>query len=363
DLLGRRQVLFEPDEIRPRLRGRRVLVTGAAGSIGSEICRQVAACDPQSLVLADIDENGLHQLWRTLRRTHGQLRVVPEVTDIRDAPRVMQLGLEHRPELVLHAAAHKHVPLLERCPEEAVKNNIFGCANVLRMAEEVGAERFVLISTDKAVHPSSVMGATKRVAELVVRRHGLHSATQAAVVRFGNVLGSAGSVVPIFKQQIARGGPVTVTHPECVRFVMTIQEAVGLTLLAGLGMEGELFVLEMGEPIRILDLARLMITLSGGVPDVDVPIVFTGLRPGEKLSEELMTEQEANSARRVRDGVLRVQGLPPPVDLDARLAALAATATVGDRPQLLALLSETAIGYEPPALRLVDTTPAAKDAS
>ena len=365
DLLGRRQVRFDPGEIRPRLRGRRVLVTGAAGSIGSEICRQVAACEPQSLVLADIDENGLHQLWRTLRRTHGQVRVVPEVTDIRDAPRVTQLGVEHRPDFVLHAAAHKHVPLLERCPEEAVKNNVFGCANVLRMAEEVGAERFVLISTDKAVHPSSVMGATKRVAELVVRRHSRDSATRATVVRFGNVLGSAGSVVPIFKQQISRGGPVTVTHPECLRFVMTIQEAVGLTLLAGLGMEGELFVLEMGEPIRILDLARLMITLSGGVPDVDVPIEFTGLRPGEKLREELMTEQEATTARRVSDGVLSVQGAPPPADLDARLAALAAAAAVGDRPRLLALLSETALGYEPAALRLVDTDPAraARDAS
>jgi FlaA1/EpsC-like NDP-sugar epimerase/UDP-N-acetylmuramyl pentapeptide phosphotransferase/UDP-N-acetylglucosamine-1-phosphate transferase len=360
DLLGRRQVRFDPAEILPRLHGRRVLVTGAAGSIGSEICRQVAACEPQSLVLADIDENGLHLLWRTLRRTHGQVKVVPEVVDIRDAPRVTQLGAEHRPEFVLHAAAHKHVPLLERCPEEAVKNNVFGCANVLRMAEGTGAERFVLISTDKAVHPSSVMGATKRVAELVVRCHArAGTSTRATVVRFGNVLGSAGSVVPIFKQQIARGGPVTVTDPDCLRFVMTIQEAVGLTLIAGLGMEGDLFVLEMGEPIRILDVARLMITMSGGVPDVDVPIEFTGLRAGEKLREELMTDEEAMTARRVRDGVLSVESAPAPADLDARLAALAAAAVEGDRPRLLALLSETAVGYEPAPLRLVDADRAA----
>lgn len=359
DLLGRSQVRFEPEEIRPLVGGRRVLVTGAAGSIGSEICRQLAECTPQSLVLADIDENGLHHLLRTLRRTHPHVRVVPEVVDIRDAARVSQLGAEHRPDYVLHAAAHKHVPLMERCPEEAVKNNVFGCANVLRMAEEAAAGRFVLISTDKAVKPSSVMGATKCVAELLVRHHNETGRTRATAVRFGNVLGSAGSVVPIFKAQIARGGPVTVTHPDCLRFAMTIREAVGLSLLAGLGAEGELFVMEMGEPIRILDLARLMITMSGRVPERDVAIEFTGLRPGEKLREELMTEEEARTAEPVGEGVLRVRGAAPPEDFDARLRALAAAAAAGDRRRLAVLLSETVSGYDPPRPRLVEAEPPA----
>jgi FlaA1/EpsC-like NDP-sugar epimerase len=253
--------------------------------------------------------------------------VVPEAVDIQDAARVSQ--------------------------------NVLGCANVLRMAEEISAERFVLVSTDKAVNPSSVMGATKHVAELLVRHRNRAGATRATVVRFGNVLDSAGSVVPIFRQQIARGGPVTVTHPDCLRFVMTLREAVGLTLLAGLGAEGELFVLEMGEPIRILDLARLMITMSGRVPERDVPIEFTGLRPGEKLREELMSEQEAKSAQRVSDGVLRVEGPSPPADLDARLGALAAAAASGDRRRVVVLLSETVLGYEPAGLRLVETDSAA----
>jgi FlaA1/EpsC-like NDP-sugar epimerase/UDP-N-acetylmuramyl pentapeptide phosphotransferase/UDP-N-acetylglucosamine-1-phosphate transferase len=353
DLLGRRPVSFDPAEIQRHLRGRRVLVMGAAGLIGSEMCRQVAECEPQSLALADIDEAGLHLLWRSLRRSHPYLRVVPEIADIRDTARLSQLGAEHRPHYVLHAAAHKYLSLLERCPEEAVKNNVLGCANVLRMAEEASAERFVLVSTDKAVHPSSVMGATMHVAELFVRRRNRAGRVRATAVRFGNVLGGgAGGLVSTLKAQIARGGPVTVTHPDYLRFVMTVREAVGLALLAGLGAEGELFVLEMGEPIRILDLACLMITMSGRVPERDVAIEFTGLRPGEKLHEELMTEEEARSAELVSEGIRRVQASPSPDDFDARLEALAAAATAGDRRRVLRLLSD--FGYDQPSPRPVE---------
>ena len=255
-LLPRHEVRFDEDELDALVRGRRILVTGAAGSIGSEVCRQVAAHAPASLVLADIDENNLYFLYRHLRHAHPELRVEAQVVDIRDEARVEQLLREYRPQDLVHAAAHKHVPLMEYAPEEAVKNNVIGCLNVVTAADRLGVERFVLVSTDKAVNPASVMGATKRVAELLVQQRAAPSKTRFSTVRFGNVLGSAGSVVPLFKEQIARGGPVTVTHPECRRYLMTIPEAVGLVLLAGLGGYGELLILEMGEPIRILDLAR-----------------------------------------------------------------------------------------------------------
>jgi FlaA1/EpsC-like NDP-sugar epimerase len=271
--------------------------------------------------------------------------VVVEVVDIRDAARLRQLGQEHRPQRILHAAAHKHVPLMERNPEEAIKNNVLGCRNVVRMAEAVGAERFVFISTDKAVEPASVMGATKQLAELLVRHHDRRSATRFTVVRFGNVLGSAGSVVPLFKQQIARGGPVTVTDRDCTRFLMTIREAVGLVLMAGLGGEDDLYVLEMGEPIRVLELARLMITLAGRVPEREIPITFTGLRPGEKLHERLMTEQEAASARPFSGGVQAVDGASPPADLEQRIDTLAAAAAAADRERIIELLGTLVIGY------------------
>lgn len=347
DLLHRSPVRFEPDAIRPLVRGRRALVTGAAGSIGSEICCQVAAGGPAHLVLADINENGLYMLYRTLRRMHPELNLSLEVVDIRDAARLRQLGEQHRPQAILHAAAHKHVPLMEWNPEEAIKNNVIGSRNVVQMAEAVGAERFVLISTDKAVEPASVMGATKQLAELLVRHHGRRSATRFTVVRFGNVLDSAGSVVPLFRQQIAQGGPVTVTHAGCTRFLMTTREAVGLVLMAGLGGDDDLYVLDMGEPIRVLDLARLMITLAGRVPDREIPITFTGLRPGEKLQERLMTDAEARSARRFRTGILAVDGALPPAALGQRLDVLAVAAAAGDRGRILDLLREMVLGYEP----------------
>ncbi len=298
-------------------------------------------------MLADIDENNLYFLFHDLRRRHPDLAVHAQVVDIRDAPRVEQLLGEYRPHDVVHAAAHKHVPLMEYAPEEAVKNNVIGCLNLVNAADRLGVERFVLVSTDKAVNPASVMGATKRVAELLVQHQAARSRTRFTTVRFGNVLGSAGSVVPLFKEQVARGGPVTVTHADCRRYMMTIPEAVGLVLLAGLGGPGELLILEMGEPIRILDLARMMISLSGHVPDKDIPIVITGLRPGEKIDEELMTAEEEAASREIRPNVRAVEGRPPPADLLDSVARLEALARAGDRTGLLDALARVVPGFTP----------------
>jgi FlaA1/EpsC-like NDP-sugar epimerase len=236
---------------------------------------------------------------------------------------------------------------MEYAPEEAVKNNVIGCQNVITAADRLGVERFVLVSTDKAVNPASVMGATKRISELLVQQQAARSKTRFSTVRFGNVLGSAGSVVPLFKEQIARGGPVTVTHEDCTRYLMTIPEAVGLVLLAGLGGYGELLILEMGEPIRILELARLMISLSGHVPDKDVRIEITGLRPGEKLDEQLMTAEEAARSREVRPKVRAVQSPPPPVDLLERIERLHAVAQRGERDAVLLALREVVPAFTP----------------
>ncbi|HET8646051.1 MAG TPA: SDR family NAD(P)-dependent oxidoreductase, partial [Vicinamibacteria bacterium] len=303
DLLPRRPVTFDREAIAEKVRGRRVLVTGAGGSIGSEIARQVAELGPSRLVLLDIAENDLYLLYRHLQARHPHLALHAEVADIRDAPRLAEVFGRHRPQDVFHAAAHKHVPLMETAPAEAVKVNLTGFRNVVRAAEAVGLERFISISTDKAVDPSSVMGATKRAAELLAGHLARGSGATYTTVRFGNVLGSAGSVVPLFKAQIAAGGPVTVTDRECRRYLMTIGEAVGLVLVAGLGGHGDLCVLEMGEPILILDLARLMITLAGFVPEDEIPIAFTGLRPGEKLEERLMSPDEEARSRRVSEAI------------------------------------------------------------
>jgi FlaA1/EpsC-like NDP-sugar epimerase len=356
-LLPRHEVRFDDAELDALVRGRRMLVTGAAGSIGSEACRQVAAHAPAKLVLADIDENNLYFLYRHLRHAYPNLAFEAQVVDIRDEERVEQLLRAHEPHDLVHAAAHKHVPLMEFAPEEAVKNNVIGCQNVIGAADRTGVERFVLVSTDKAVNPASVMGATKRVSELLVQRQAARSRTRFSTVRFGNVLGSAGSVVPLFKEQIARGGPVTVTHPECRRYLMTIPEAVGLVLLAGLGGHGELLILEMGEPIRILELARLMISLSGHVPDRDVPIVLTGLRPGEKLDEELMTAGEAARSREVRPKVRAVESLPPPADLLERVVRLHAAARAGDRDAVIQALREVVPEFTPAAPSAVGIAP------
>jgi len=349
DLLPRDEAPLDTEEIRSLISGRRVLVTGAAGSIGGEIARQVSAFGLESLALVDINENDLYFLYRELRERHPDLKVSAEITDIRDGPRVHKLGETYRPNCVFHAAAHKHVPLMEDTPEEAVKNNIFGTWNVAAMADACEAEKFVLISTDKAVRPSSVMGATKRVAELLVRSLSLSSATRFTAVRFGNVLGSAGSVVPLFRRQIERGGPVTVTHPECSRYFMTISEAVGLVLLAGLKDYGELCLLDMGAPMRIVDLASHMITMAGLVPDADIKIEFTGLRPGEKLSEELILEEEERS-RLVRNKIFAVEGPPPPVELLERLEDLREAAAACDREAIRRTLKMLVPTFESPQI-------------
>jgi FlaA1/EpsC-like NDP-sugar epimerase len=345
DLLSRQQADFDPAELRTRVESRRILVTGAGGSIGSEICRQLADLGASEIVLLDMNENELYFLYRSLEARYPKLVVRPEVGDIRDRDRLFELMQARRPQYVFHAAAHKHVPLMEWAPEEAVKNNVTGCRHVVDAAEEAGVERFVLISSDKAVEPASVMGATKKVAELMVRDRARRSRTAFTVVRFGNVLGSAGSVVPLFKQQIAAGGPVTVTHPECRRFLMTIGEAVGLVLLAGLGDYGDLCVLEMGDPIRILDLARLMVAMAGLVPDQDIPIVFTGLRPGEKLNEDVMTEEEMRQSRSPGHKIRVVDTPHPGFETNDLIAALETAARIGDREKVFAALRAVVPDY------------------
>jgi FlaA1/EpsC-like NDP-sugar epimerase len=299
DLLCREPVKLDTDAIGESLRGRVVMVTGAAGSIGSEICRQLLAFDIKRLILLDHSENGLFFIERELLERVGDVRLLPCVASITDPLRLRRIFAQHRPDVVFHAAAHKHVPMMEANPGEAVKNNVFGTRTLVDEAVRAGVEALVMISTDKAVNPTSVMGACKRLAEMYVKAMSEHSSTRLVTVRFGNVLGSNGSVVPVFKEQIRNGGPVTVTHPEMTRYFMTIPEAAQLVLQAGtLGRGGEIFVLDMGQPVRILDLARDLIRLSGLKEGRDIQIVFNGLRPGEKLHEELYDHRE--------------QGLPTP---------------------------------------------------
>jgi FlaA1/EpsC-like NDP-sugar epimerase len=293
DLLGRDPVRLDEGELRKFLLGRTVMVTGAGGSIGSELARQVARLGPRQLLLVERAEFALFDVDREIRRLAPNLPVFALVADVGEAPRMEEIFRRFRPQIVLHAAAHKHVPLMEENPTEAIRNNVLATAVLGRIAGESGAEVFVLISTDKAVRPTSIMGASKRVAEMVVQGLEGRHATRFLAVRFGNVLGSAGSVIPIFREQIRRGGPVTITHPEMVRFFMTIPEASQLVLQASsMGRGGEIFVLDMGEPVRILDLARDMIQLSGLKPGEDIEITVTGVRPGEKLYEEVATHEE-----------------------------------------------------------------------
>lgn len=292
DLLGRETVKIDLDEVAAYITGKTVLVTGG-GSIGSELCRQAAAQRPKRLIIFDIYENNAYDIQMELRRTHPELDLVVLIGSVRDRERVMQVFDRYRPDLVCHAAAHKHVPLMETSPFEAIKNNVFGTYNVAQAADHFGTQRFILISTDKAVNPTNVMGASKRLCEMIVQMMNDRSATEYVAVRFGNVLGSAGSVIPLFRKQIRSGGPVTVTDKRVIRYFMTIPEAVQLIFQAGAyARGGEIFVLDMGEPVRIDDLARNMIRLSGFEPDVDIPIVYTGLRPGEKLYEELLLSGE-----------------------------------------------------------------------
>ncbi len=294
DLLGREEVQLNTRQIRGQVKGKTVLVTGGGGSIGSELCRQIMEFQPERIVIFDMYENNAFLLSHELmRREDCQTEICVEIGSVQDEERLDEVFQQYQPQMVFHAAAHKHVPLMEDCPAEAVKNNVFGTVAVARVADRCGVERFVLISTDKAVNPTSVMGATKRLAEMAVQAYARHSKTTFAVVRFGNVLGSSGSVIPLFQRQIESGGPVTVTHPDITRYFMTIPEAARLVIQASaLAKGGEVFLLDMGEPVKILRLAENLISLSGLRPGKDIEISFVGLRPGEKLYEELSLAEE-----------------------------------------------------------------------
>jgi FlaA1/EpsC-like NDP-sugar epimerase len=293
DLLGREPVNLDVEGISSYIAGQVVLVTGGGGSIGSELCRQIASFKPRQLVILDNYENNAYDIQNELLYQYPDLNLVTIIANIREKHRMDSIFKKYRPNVVFHAAAHKHVPLMEANPTEAIKNNVFGTLNVAECADKFGVRRFVLISTDKAVNPTNIMGATKRIAEMIIQAINKHSKTEFVAVRFGNVLGSNGSVIPLFKKQIEQGGPVTVTHPEVTRFFMTIPEAVQLVIQAGaMAKGGEIFVLDMGQPVRIYDLARNLIKLSGFEPDEDIKIEFSGLRPGEKLYEELLMDEE-----------------------------------------------------------------------
>ncbi len=308
DLLHRRPMRTDVPEIQHFLFERNILVTGAAGSIGSELCRQIAEQGPTHLTCVDKDENGLFRLEHELRGICGETQLTFFLADIKNMDRMEELFTGQRPEVVFHAAAYKHVPILQHHPTEAVRNNVGGTRNIAELANRHGVNHFVFISTDKAVNPTSVMGATKRIAERVVRSCNQRSATKFSIIRFGNVLGSAGSVVELFLKQIRNGQPVTVTHPDIERFFMTIPEAVNLVLYsATMGQGGDTFILDMGKPVKIADLARQMIRLSGLTPEIDVPIEYSGLRPGEKLYEELWTDQE-NPSPTSHPGILIAPG-------------------------------------------------------
>lgn len=294
DLLGREPIKVNMEEMSGYIEERTVLVTGGGGSIGSELCRQIASFNPKHLIIVDNYENNAYAIQQELiRRYEGKLNLSTIIASIREYKRMDEIFNEYKPDVVFHAAAHKHVPLMENSPSEAIKNNIFGTLNVARLADSYKVKRMVLISTDKAVNPTNIMGATKRAAEMIIQTINKNSETEFVAVRFGNVLGSNGSVIPLFKKQIAEGGPVTITHPDIIRYFMTIPEAVQLVLQAGaMAKGGEIFILDMGEPVKIVDLANNLIRLSGFEPGVDIKIEYSGLRAGEKLYEELLMSEE-----------------------------------------------------------------------
>lgn len=294
DLLGRKAITIKNDQLLGFIKGKVVMVTGGGGSIGSELCRHIAALSPEKLIIVDNYENNAYEIQQELIRNYGNsINLYTEIASVCDRDKMRKIFDIYRPEILYHAAAHKHVPLMEHNPEEAVKNNIFGTFTVAKMADEFRVKRFVLVSTDKAVNPTNIMGATKRCCEMIVQSMDRISDTEFVAVRFGNVLGSNGSVIPLFEEQILAGGPVTVTHPEIIRYFMTIPEAVQLLLAAGsMAKGGEIFILDMGEPVKIVDLAKQLIKLSGLIPDKDIEIKYTGLRPGEKLYEELLLNEE-----------------------------------------------------------------------
>ena len=312
DLLGRDPINVDLESIMGYVSDKVVMVTGGGGSIGSELCRQVASHNPKQLVLVDIYENSAYDVQQELRRKYPELDLVVLIASVRNTKRMNAIFEKYRPDIVYHAAAHKHVPLMEDSPNEAVKNNVLGTWKIVQAADKYKVKRFVMISTDKAVNPTNIMGATKRICEMIIQTYNNRSETEYVAVRFGNVLGSNGSVIPLFKKQIEAGGPVTVTHPDIIRYFMTIPEAVSLVLQAGAYAKGgEIFILDMGEPVKIVDLARNLILLSGHKPDEDIQIVFTGLRPGEKLYEEMLMEEEG-----MQDTANKLIHIGKPIQMD-----------------------------------------------
>jgi FlaA1/EpsC-like NDP-sugar epimerase len=343
DVLGREAVQLDIPSIASYITGSTVLVTGAGGSIGSELCRQIAALGAEQLVLVDHSENALVQIDHELQNERGYLSTVPALADVKEAAKIRRLFERHKPSVVFHAAAYKHVPLMEANPLESVRNNVLGTKVLAELAGEHGAKRFVLVSTDKAVRPKNVLGQTKAISEWIVAAAAARdgNGTSFIAVRFGNVLASSGSVIPLFRRQISLGGPVTVTHPDMERYFMTIPESVQLVIQAGaLGKSGDIFVLDMGEPVRILALAQNMIRLSGKEPDRDVPIEFIGARPGEKLKEELWGDGES-STETSHPKILRASSAPiDPAWLDEEIAELARFVEAGDTVQVVARLAE-----------------------
>lgn len=313
DLLGRDQIRVNLDEIMGYIENSVVLVTGGGGSIGSELCRQIATHNPKQLIILDIYENNAYDIEQELKRHHPELNLLTLIASIRDIVKLEDVFEKYKPDIIFNAAAHKHVPLMETSPNEAVKNNVFGTLNVAKCADKYKSKVFVQISTDKAVNPTNIMGATKRICEMIIQTIGKHSKnTKFVAVRFGNVLGSNGSVIPLFEQQIKEGGPVTVTHKDIIRYFMTIPEAVSLVLQAGAYAKGgQIFVLDMGEPVKIYDLAFNLIKLSGLEPDVDIEIKCTGLRPGEKLYEERLMDEEG--MQKTDNGLINIAN---PIELD-----------------------------------------------
>ncbi|MHB1957075.1 MAG: polysaccharide biosynthesis protein [Sulfobacillus sp.] len=350
DLLQREPAMVDLAEIAGYITGRTVMVTGAGGTIGSELSRQVAAFAPKSLILLGLDETSIFDIDREVRTRHPDLDVIPVVADLRDHHRLEQVLLKNRPQVIFHAAAHKHVPLMEIQPPEAIRNNVQGLWQLIDMSHRMKVETFVFISTDKAVNPTSVYGTTKRIGEMLASIYAKRSTTRFVTVRFGNVLGSRGSVIPIFQQQISQGGPVTVTHPDMVRYFMTVAEACQLVIQAGaMGSGGEIFVLDMGEPIRILDLASNLIRLSGFNPGQDIDIVITGLRPGEKLYEELLTREDQTQATKHERIFVHNQQTYDHERVLPLLEALVEAAQQDDERRIRYLLKEIVPEYQPTA--------------
>lgn len=350
DLLGRPAVQLENQRIDTMIRGKTVMVTGGGGSIGSELCRQIANYGPKRMVLLDIAENTTYELQNDLLHSHGEgFPLSVEIASVRDREKIDRIFDRYRPELVFHAAAHKHVPLMERCPEEAVKNNVLGTYNTALAARKYGAEKFVLISTDKAVNPTNIMGTTKYLCEQVIQGLRRSGGTEFAAVRFGNVLGSSGSVIPLFEKQIAYGGPVTVTDRRIIRYFMTIPEAAQLVLEAGsFARSGEVYVLDMGDPVHIWELAEKLIRLSGYTPGVDIQIEEVGLRPGEKLYEELLT-RDANLRRTENEKIfVEEKPLVEQADMERWLHELEAVAESGDRERIFRTLHQLVPTFRDP---------------